>query len=177
MVEETKQAAEAVGVAGALGLDVRLFAAQLINFAVVFLVLWRWAWRPLLKVLDERSRKLEQGLKDAETAAANLAAAAAERERLILAARQEAREIVVTAQTIAARENTEALAKSKQEVERLVGQGREMLRTESENLSAELRVEVGALVALAAERVLGEKLDAAQDARLIQRALKEVSEV
>jgi len=52
-----------------------------------------------------------------------------------------------------------------------------MLRTESENLSAELRVEVGALVALAAERVLGEKLDAAQDARLIQRALKEVSEV
>src|SRR5262245_33785531 len=60
---------EAAGPLGALGVEWNLFAAQLLNFAIVFYVMHRFVYKPLLKLLDERTAKIEQGLADADAAA------------------------------------------------------------------------------------------------------------
>ena len=64
-VVEEQNESEA-GILGNLGLDPGLFIAQLVNFLVVLLVLWRFAYRPLLKLLSERTEKIEGGLKMAK---------------------------------------------------------------------------------------------------------------
>ena len=55
-----------------LGIDIKLLTAQVINFALLLLILRRFAYQPMLQLMDERSARIEQGLKDAEAAAKKL---------------------------------------------------------------------------------------------------------
>jgi len=52
----------------ALGLDIRILSAQLINFAVLLFVLWRFGYKPILKFLDDRKDQIEKGVDDAKKA-------------------------------------------------------------------------------------------------------------
>ena len=51
-----------------LGIDVKLVIAQLVNFFILLYVLKRFAYKPVLKILEDRERKIEKGLKDAQSA-------------------------------------------------------------------------------------------------------------
>ena len=175
MVEETKQAAGVAGALGSLGVDGKLFLAQLLNFGVVLLVMWKWVYTPLLKVMDERSKKIEQGLKDATDAAALRRSADEERDTIVLAARADAKRIVEEAAANADTERVAATARTKTEVERIVTQGKERLAMEKETLMASVRAEAADLVTAVAEKVLREKLDAAADKKLIKDALKDIA--
>ena len=175
MVEETKQAAGIAGALGSLGVDGKLFLAQLLNFGVVLLVMWKWVYTPLLKVMDERSKKIEQGLKDATDAAALRRSADEERDTIVLAARADAKRIVEEAAANADTERVAATARTKTEVERIVTQGKERLAMEKETLMASVRAEAADLVTAVAEKVLREKLDAAADKKLIKDALKDIA--
>lgn len=175
MVEETKQAAGLAGAAAALGLNLKLFIAQLVNFGLVVLVMWKWVYAPLLKVMDERTNKIEQGLKDAEAAAATRSAADEERGKTTMAARVEAKRIIEEAAAAAEEERRDAVDRARSEVERIVSQGKERLATEKDALMAGIRAEAGELVAAAAERVLRKKLDDAGDAKLVRDAIKDIA--
>lgn len=172
MVEETKIAAESAGALGSLGLNGKLFLAQLVNFGLVLFVMWRWVYRPLLKILDERSKRLEKGLKDAEEAAAARKEAEAEGGRLVIEARQKAKAVVEEALAAGEKARQEAAAKAKEDVEKIVAAGKERLRADQEKMSAELKAELVGLVASAVERIAGEKLDARRDEMLIRRSLE-----
>ncbi len=175
MIEETKQAAGIAGALGSLGVDGKLFLAQLLNFGVVLFVMWKWVYTPLLKVMDERSKKIEQGLKDATDAAALRRSADEERDRIVLAARADAKQIVEEAAVNAETERVAATARTKTEVERIVTQGKERLAAEKQTLMASVRAEAADLVTAVAEKVLREKLDAAADKKLIKDALKDIA--
>jgi F-type H+-transporting ATPase subunit b len=174
MVAETTTAAGTVGVAAQLGLDWRLFAAQLLNFGIVVFVLWRWAYKPLVSLMNERTRTIEQGLKDAELAASSREAADKESAAIVAEARRKAKDVIDEAFTAADRGREESARRAKAEVEKIVGLGREQLKTEKERMIVEVRSEVAGLVAAATEKVVGEKLDPAKDDRLIREALKDI---
>ncbi len=175
MIEETKQAAGIAGALGSLGVDGKLFLAQLLNFSIVLFVMWKWVYTPLLKVMDERTKKIEQGLKDAEEAATARRAADEEREKTIVAARVEAKRIIEDATRMADAERQEAVKRAKTEVERVVAQGKERLVMEKDTLMASIRGEAAELVTAAAEKILREKLDTAADKKLIAAAIKDIS--
>lgn len=174
MVEETKAVAESAGALGALGIDLKLFLAQLLNFGVVFFVMWKWVYVPLLKTLDARATKIEQGLKDAAAAGGAKAAAEHERDKAIGAARQEAKRIIEEAAKLAETERVAAAQKTKAEVERIVTAGKERLVNEQAAMMADVRAQAAELVTLVAEKVLAEKMDSAADKKLIDAALKQI---
>src|SRR3989338_2880597 len=80
-----------------LGMDWRLLLWQLVNFIVLFGVLTKLLYKPVLKMLDERSRKIAQGLKDAETATLSRQKGEEERNYIVREARQEAQKIIEAA--------------------------------------------------------------------------------
>lgn len=173
MVTEAKQAAESAGVLGTLGVDGKLFLAQLVNFGIVFFVMWKWVYTPLLKVMDERTKKIEQGVSDAESAGALLRAAEEQGSRAIAEARKQAKAILDEAAAAAEAEREASAQKARAEVEKIVSQGREQLKHEQRKMVTDAKAEVASLVAMAAEKVLREKIDAKKDAALIAQALKE----
>ncbi|MDP2944107.1 MAG: ATP synthase F0 subunit B, partial [bacterium] len=70
--------------------DVRLLVAQLINFAIVFFVLYFFAFKPLVKVMADRSEKIDKSLKDADAIEKRLALTERERAEIIAAAKKQA---------------------------------------------------------------------------------------
>ncbi|MFC1638965.1 F0F1 ATP synthase subunit B [Patescibacteria group bacterium] len=168
MTQEVQQA----GIAATLGVDWKLFLAQLINFGLVLLVIWKWVYRPLLKALDERSKKIERGLMDAEESKKLLENAEEERAKVVTESRLKAKEIIESAESDAKKRRDEMISGAKSEVERVVGDGKKRLRDEQAAMVEEARKQVADLVLAATEKVAGQKMDPERDAKLIKEALE-----
>jgi F-type H+-transporting ATPase subunit b len=90
----------------AFGINGKLLLAQLINFGVLFVALTYLLYKPTMKLLDERARKVAQGVEDAERAAEKLAQADTEATTVVNAAETEAEGIVASAREEATSEKT-----------------------------------------------------------------------
>lgn len=172
-VADTHGTADA-GLLASLGIEGKLFVAQLINFGLIVFVLWKFAYKPLLKAMDERSKKIEQGLKDAASAGNAAKLAEEERASIVADARKAAKEIMDNAAVAAEKERVESAAKAKAEVAKIVEAGRAQIAADQQKMMDEAKAELGTLVALAAEKVLKQKVDSGADAKLIADAIKSV---
>lgn len=140
------------------GIDWKLMLAQAVNFAVVLFVLERFLYRPVLKMIDERRKKIEQGVKDAEFASHELQKAETKAHEIISKADIEARGTLLSGKKIA-EEKAEKIEKDAEEKRKMMIYGaikdaEEMKRRAIE----ESREEVAKLGILAAEKVLRSKL-------------------
>ena len=77
-----------------LGIDYKLLIAQIINFLVLLFVLWKFAYGPILAILEKRQKKIEKGLADAEAAEKRLEESEKKQKEVLRKARTEAKEIV-----------------------------------------------------------------------------------
>ena len=159
---------------GTLGIDWRLFALQAVNFAIVFFVLFRWAFGPILKALHDREQRLAAALTDAEASRRERAAAAGERTATLARAREEAGAILSAARADGEAIRTELSGKARVEAEALAARARAALAAERQDMLADAKTEVATLVAEATARVLPRTLTAEDHAALLREAAAEV---
>jgi F-type H+-transporting ATPase subunit b len=157
---------EPTGGLATFGLDGKIFFAQLANFLVVLFVLKRFAWGPIVQRLEMRSKKIEEGMKDAEEAARRLKSADAERSAALAATKAEAARIVDQARADAEAMRIELVGKAKGEVERVVVAGKAQLKAEQEAMKTEFKREVAEFAVEAAKKILAEGVDKASSERL-----------
>jgi len=172
MTAEVQQA----GVAATLGLDWKLFIAQLVNFGVILFVVWKWVYAPLVKAMDERTKKIERGINDAEEGRKLKENATEEKLKLVAEARRQAAEIVEKAEADAKARHEELVAKAKDDVQLVVTEGKQRLRDDQDAMMREVKGRVAELVVAATEKILGEKVDATKDARLVKAAIEEAGD-
>lgn len=149
----------------------------LISFAIFAFLLARIGFRPLLKLLDERRQTIESSLEEARRAREQAEALRAEYDAMINEARREAQEIIERAQRLAERERQDRLAAAQHEAEALLERARQTIERERDAAIRALRDEVADLTVKATERVLRRSLDEAEQRRLAEEALREVSQV
>src|SRR5207253_6987882 len=89
-------------------------------FAILLALLWRLGWPALLKSVEDRERRIQQQLDEAERARAEAARLLEEHKRTIAAARNEAQELVARARAVAEKERQTLLAKAREEYEQLL---------------------------------------------------------
>ena len=150
---------EPTGGLATFGLDWKIFLAQLANFAIVLFVLQRFAYKPLLKALDARSKRVEESLKKADEIDRRLTAVEAERSGTLAEAKTQAAALLEKARQDAETLRADALAKTKDEVQKVVAHGKAQLKTEQESLKRELRREVAELAVAAASRIAGSNME------------------
>lgn len=176
----TAQAAEAVheatgaadtNVAGMFGISIKLFVAQLVNFGIVLLVLWKWVFTPVTKALQNRTQKIEQSLQTAENMQVQKAEFETWKKTEMTQARVAAAEVVSQAKIEAEKVREELLHKTKEEQEKLLADGKKALIQEQAQVLAEARGQLADLVVAATEKVLREKLTDKKDKELAQAAL------
>lgn len=159
----------------ALGLDVRILLAQFVNFGILVFVLWRFAYKPLFKLLEDRRLKIEQGLKDSETAAKKLEKALKEGKQIIADARQQASAIVEESQGRAEVRYQEVLSKAKEDIRLVMDKEKEKIAQEKEAIVSEVKSELSGLLIASLEKFLGERMDEEKDKKVIERIVKELS--
>ncbi|HSH31969.1 MAG TPA: F0F1 ATP synthase subunit B [Candidatus Saccharimonadales bacterium] len=171
--ETAEQAAEAAtsGGLGAIGLDWRSLVFQLINFALLFWLLKKVAYKPILRVLDDRRQRIDESLAQARQIEQTSRQTAAAQAALLQQARQEADAILSRSREEAAallkRSEAQAGAKAQQVLE----QAQERIEQELGQARISLKHELAGLVIAATGAVIHEKLDEDKDADLIKRAL------
>lgn len=141
-------------------------------FAIVFI---RFVLPRMNAVLDERSEKIEGGIRHAEEVQSQVDQIKADQEQELASARQEAASIRERARQDGERILEEAKARAEAENERILGAGRQQLQAERIAASAELRGEVGTLASSLASKIIGESLDDdARSQRVIDRFLDDL---
>lgn len=157
-----------------LGINWKLLLAQAVNFLILLYVLKRFAYQPLLRLLDERSRKIEKGLADAEAAREKLATSLEEEKKILATAREEARRTLEQAEANAKKRDAALLAETKGKIDKMITDADAHLAEEKSKLIREAKAELTSVVLLGLEKMLREKVDADRDRTLVAKALAEV---
>ena len=147
--------------------------AQLVIFLVMLGILYRVAWGPLLRILNERRARIAQGVEATQRALQELEAAEKERQAKLEDARREAQAMLdrITKQAEDLRKELEA--KAREQAEGLVAKARAEIQQERQKAVQDLRSQVADLAVMAAGRIIGESLDAKKHRELIERAIEE----
>jgi len=155
-----------------LGIDWKLLIAQIVNFLVLLFVLWKFAYGPIVAMLEKRQKKIEKGLKDAEEAHKKLEESAELQKDILKKARIEAKDIVEKAYMQAEKSKSELAAEAKVQAEKIIVSAKAEIEQEKQKTIAEIKSEIGGLVVAATEKIVGEKIDEKKDKELIEEAIK-----
>ena len=157
-----------------LGINWQGLLAQIVNFGILLVVLRAFLYKPVLNMLDQRSAKIREGLRQAEEIKVQAERAREEHAALIEQGRKEGQAIIARAEQMAARLREEAREQAKAEAEQFLARARAEIEQDKQRAIAELRDQVADLAILAAGRLLGVSLDKATHYRLIEEVLDEV---
>ena len=179
-VEHTVEEAHAeeggiAGVIGTFGLRGDLFAAQLVNFLLVMLVLWKFVYKPILKVLAEREARIEKSVKDAEAVALRLQEAEKEKAEVLRAARQEADAFATKAAADTEARKMEMVEAAKREVERVIASGKLQLESERQAMMAAMRKEIVEIAVAAATKIVGEGMTEKKSTSLAEEVVRKMT--
>jgi len=138
----------------AFGIDWKLLIAQMVNFGVLLVALWFFLYKPVMKTLDERAKKIAQGVEDAERATEKLAGADAEAAKVVATADEKATGIVANART-AAKEEASTIVKSAEErADRIAKDADARAKEAAAKALLEADKEIARLAVLAAEKAM-----------------------
>ncbi len=152
----------------ALGINLGFFIFQVLNFTIVLVLLYAWAYKPIINALENRQKKIAQGIEDARIAAEARANAEKDAREIIAKAQAEAnqkvreateraeaaaREVMAQTEAAAAKAREDALAEAAQERDRTL---------------SDVRGQIAALAMAATQRLIGEALDEKRQHTLIE---------
>jgi len=169
----TQFAADDSGGIGALGIDSKALIIQLVTFLLAFLVLKKFAFEPIVKMMEQRRQTIEQGVELGEQMKKDQVALEAKVDETIRKARKEADGIIAAAQETSRDTVREAEAKAQEKAAGVLKDAEERIKTETQQARKKLEGELVGLISDATEAIIGEKVDAKKDAALIDRALQE----
>jgi len=158
-VHETAEMAKDVGPIGTFGLNGKIFVAQLVNFTIVLLVLWRFAYRPIVNLIEQREEKIKKSVETAEEIEKRMKESEVERNQLLKDTRVQAQELLEKADAQIETRKKEMVDNARTEVEKVVVQGKQKIAAERDAMMSDVRKEIVGMAILAAEKILVGSVD------------------
>ncbi len=156
-----------------LGINLPVLISQIVNFLILFGLLYLVAYKPILKMLDSRSKKIKESLEQAEAVKEQSTHAEEEVKKQLQAASQQAQEIIARATQAGEDLRKKAQEQAKQDGELLIARARQDIQNERDEAIDSVRQQFADLTILAAGKVIGETLDKESHRELISKVLKE----
>jgi F-type H+-transporting ATPase subunit b len=156
-----------------LTVDPYWILVSLVQFLILYWLLRRFLWGPVTRTLDDRARRIREGLDLAEAAKQERERMKHEVEQLLSQARREAAEIAERTTKAAEAAAADIKTQAKTDADRIREKGRSDAQHLHDQALAQLRKEVASMVVLAASRILGREISPEQHRALIERSLDE----
>lgn len=160
-----------------LGFDIPSLIVYVINFCLLLAILYFFAYKPFLKMMDERSGRIKEGLEAAERAKEESARMQLDMERRLEEAHKEGQEFINRTREIADRYLEEEREAARREAESFLERARADIQRERDDATDEVRRHFADLAIRAAERVIGRSLDEEDHLDIIQNVLSESSDL
>lgn len=155
-------------------LDPGLFVWTILTFLLLVFVLAKFAWKPLLKMLQDREDMIRSSLEDAEKAKSELERLNEESEAIMAKARSEAQSILADGKAAAEKVKDGIIAKSKEQANKISEDNRNQIQVEKDKAISEIKEEVVNLTLSVAEKLIQKNLSDADNKSLIEESLKKV---
>lgn len=160
-----------------LGIDLKLLLAQIVNFLILFFVLKKLIYKPLLGLMDKRKKMIEQNVEDTKKIEERLTKLEEEKKEILKKASTEAIEIVAEAKKSAEQDHAAAMVKAKEEISALAERYRAGLREEKEALTEEIKADMANLIVESSKKIMQKEFSKDDQKRLegaINQELKSV---
>jgi F-type H+-transporting ATPase subunit b len=166
-------AAEAGG-GSITSVDTTLFWATLVAFGVFAWILAKFAWGPLLKIVDEREKTIREQVDSAQQAAAEAKDLLVQHQEMLKGAGREREEILQKAVKEAEQVRTDLVTKARADADLVVSKARDQMQREKDQAIAELRAQVADLAVEAASRIVKSSLTEEAQRKLVDDYIKEL---
>ena len=157
------------------GVNWTLFISQCIAFLVVALALKKFAYGPVLKVLEDRKQRIAEGIENADKIKAELEATQAQKDSILKEAGEKRQEIIDAAKATAAKLEKEETEKALRKAEDIIAKAQEATESSRQEMMTELKSEIGKLVVETTMKVSGKVLTDEDQQRLIDETNKELA--
>ncbi|MQG19063.1 MAG: F0F1 ATP synthase subunit B [SAR202 cluster bacterium] len=161
----------------ALGINIATLLTQIVSFLVLFFILSKVLYSPLVKMLDQRAAKIKESLDLAEKTKNDSEEQTRIIEEKLNEATAEGQAIIAESRKVAQKFRDEELAKVKSDIEAERTKVATNIQREKDAAIEEIRKEFAGLAVAAAERVIGKSVDSKAHKDLIEQVLKEGTEV
>jgi F-type H+-transporting ATPase subunit b len=161
-----------MSVLGTLGIDWKLFLAQLVNFGIVLFVFWKFIAKPLGKTLTDRQARIESGLKNADYMDAEKKKFEDWRQAEMKKVRIEADHVLRTTNDTANKIKQDTIFEAQKQATTIMEQAKASIESEKVQMLKEIKQDVATLVVAASEKILHVKLDEKKDKELITDSIK-----
>jgi F-type H+-transporting ATPase subunit b len=162
-------------IARTFGVDWPHLGSQIISFGIVCAILYKFAYRRILAMLEERRQQIAQGLANAEKIKAELDRTESQRQEVMAQAYVQSAKIIEESHTAAARVLEQETQKAITAAEQIMIKAREAAAQDHARMLAELKREMGGLVVRATATVTGKILTADDHRRLAEEAAKQLA--
>lgn len=154
-----------------LGIDWKLLAFQVVNFLLLFFILRKVLYKPVLNFLEARSRKIEEGLKKAESFEEEWQKIKDAQKESALKAEKEASALIERARSSAEKREKEILALTQQKSEKIIEEARQDISREKDKILDEVKKEAGDYIVFAAEKILKRTIGDKDEKEIIKETL------
>ena len=152
-------------------LDPGLFIWTILTFLLLYFVLAKFAWKPLLKALESRENDIQSSIEDAERAKSELENLNHEAEKIITKARLDAQEIRSEAKTSAEKIKAEIRSQAENDAKKIKDEANNQIQVEKDKAISDIRREVVTLTLTVAEKVIGKNISVEDNMQLIEKSL------
>lgn len=157
------------------GVDVPHFISQVISFGIVAILLQRFAYKPILQVLEQRRQRIAEGLANADRIKQELTKTEAARQEVLNQANIQANRLIEEARAAAARVQEQETQKAIAAAEQIIAKAREAATQDHARMLAELKREIGHLVVATTSRVTGKILTPDDQKRLAEETTRQLA--
>ena len=153
-----------------------LYIWTIITFLLLFYVLAKFAWKPLLGMLEERENLIKTSLNNAETARKELEKINLESEAIITKARTDAQSILSDGKAAAEKIKDDTVAKAKEEANKIKEEAKLQIKAEKDKAISDIKKEVVDLSISVAEKLINKNISEQDNSSLIEESLKEIKQ-
>ena len=157
------------------GVTWELLLSQCIAFLVLAFALKKFAYGPVLQVLEDRKQRIAEGIENADKIKAELASTQEAKDQILFEANAKAQSLIDEARTAAEKVGAAKEQESVKQAEEIIRKAREATEADREKMMAELKIEIGRLVVETTAKVSGKVLTADDQQRLIDETNKELA--
>lgn len=158
-----------------LGVDWKLLLAQIINFFILMVVLYKLVYKPVLDLLDKRAKTIEKGVSDAKESEKRLQEIEKTRQESMAQTRKEMGRMLDQAKTEADQVKKDLMAAAQTQADDLMRRTKIQIEEEKTKMISDVKREVGAFIIKATGKLLEREFSQADQSRLSQAIMKEMT--
>ena len=157
-----------------LGLDPKLLVAQAVNFILLLVILQKIGYKPILKMLNDRTEKIEKSLKQAKKIEEELQNTEETKIAEIKKAKIEAQEIIKEANELAEKKSQEMIERTKNKTQEIVASAKQEIQAEKESSINEAKKEIADISVQIAKKIIGNNFDANREKEAVNDVLTKI---